>query len=247
MSRLQPDAEIIVAETGRKCRVGLIVRDDAGRYWGLTARHVFEGLHEARLKTPDGATIGAYSSKQGASPFETNKAAGQISRFALESSAVAPDRIAAGVTWPRSAIEEAFALGTSLIPTDPSGAVRGTVVAIDSIAQIGAGESSIMIEGATIIELDDSSLLRPGLAGTLFISDIGEAVAIGFAAGGEPNRATIIGSPLPAYLEELKLRLWAPSGAHWSDLPRRARAFLGAVKDDLGPDLGPPPVDGNRA
>lgn len=247
MVMLQPDAQMIVAETGRKCRIGLIARDGENGFWGLTARHVFAGLDGSRVKGPDGTTLGAYSNVDNASVFAPDHASSQIARFRLLDSAISPDRIAAGVTWPRSVIDEHSALGSRIVANDPSGSVIGTIVAIDSSAPVGfADGDQLTMAGATVVRLEDQSLLRPGLAGMLLVAQSGEAVGIAFAARREDHSVTMIASPLTAYLETTGLRLWAPSGAHWSDLSRRARDFLREVTNQGGPDLGEAPVRGDR-
>jgi hypothetical protein len=247
MGKLQPDAPIVIAETGRKCRMSLVARDNQNRFWGLTARHVLAGLDVARIRTPEGRLIGRYSARDDLPVFASTRAEGHIARFALEASAIDPDRIATGVTWPRAPIDEETVLGTAVVTSAPSAAPIGIVVAIDSVAPLASPEGQVFVEGSTIVELEDQSLLRPGLAGMLLTSPAGEAVGVAFAASRERGGATIVASPLVRFLDAHELRLWAPSGAHWSDLPRRTRNFVEEIEAQGLPDLGAPPRSGAAA
>ena len=242
MAFLQPDAHLIVAETGRKCRLGLIARDAANRFWGLTARHVMEEYESTTIKDLAGNAIGAFREAENRFGFSPGHALGQIVCFELERAAIAPDRVNYGVTWPRYAIEDSALLGATIVSVAAADREIGTVVEVDSLADIEFSDGrSLLIEGVIIVALDDAALVRSGQAGTLLLSEAGEAVGLGIATQCDDDTVEMIASPLGPFLARSGLRLWAPSGAHWTDLPHRARHFLNEVLADKGPDLGPPP------
>ena len=246
-AKLQPDAALAIAETDRRCRVGLITRDADNRFWGLTARHVFNGHKQARLKHLRGETVGYYREEENGFGFGPDEAAGQIARFELSRAALHPDKISAGVTWPRYLVEDGCMLGTTVVSTDLKARMIGTVVEVEGLADIEFAQGhEIRMTGAIVVVLDDRSLLQQGHAGTLLLSDEGEAVGIGIAAQESDDEVAIIGSPLGDYLERAGLRPWAPSGAHWSDLSHRAESFLKEVEAERWPDLGYPPRVTNK-
>lgn len=241
-AKLQPDAPLAIADTDRKCRVGLIARDASNRPWGLTARHVFHGCRQARLRHVRGETVGHYREEDNDLGFAPEEAAGQIARFEIDRRALSPEKIGVGVTWPRYLIEEGRVLGATIVSTDPTARMIGTVVEVEGLADIEFAEGhEIRMIGAIVVVLDDRSLLKPGHAGMLLLSDDGEAVGLGLAAQASDDEIAVIASPLRAYLERAGLRPWAPSGAHWSDLSHRAESFLKDVESERWPDLGYPP------
>lgn len=243
INAIHPDSKLLICENERPCRLGLIARDADNRYWGLTARHVFENQTRARLVLPDGSPVGDFYLEDNEFKIDKNDALKQVARFRIHQPALDADKVHFGVTWPRSSVEEAQILGAKIVSIESRNRIIGIITEANSVARVKFRNTDVYAEmhSAVKLTLQDRTLVRPGMAGTLLLSDVGEALAFGIAVQENETGFHVIGAPIRPYLKLSELRPWAPFGAHWSDLVHRADSFLQQARADEGPDLGGAP------
>lgn len=240
---INPDANLLVAEAKRACRLALVVRDEENRKWGLTARHVFGDLEKAPVYSGAGSKIGEWRSEDNEHGFTDLDVKRQITRFRFQDHAVSPKSVGVNVTWPRYAKGDGALMGTRIVSISSRERVIGDVTGVNQFSRFIFRErkEEWQVTGAIAIRLVDDNMVEPGSGGTLLLSELGEAVAMGVALQRVGEETFVIGAPIAEYLEETGLTFWAPYGAQWSDLEYRTKSFLEEVSRDKGPDLGPVP------
>jgi len=237
---VHPDAELVRADTGFIFRLGLIAQDRIGNMWGLTARHVFEGTDKAEILTPSGEAFGTYYADDNQPIPGASDPTNQIVRFPIADDLIRPDQIRYDVIWPREPAERGQLLGMAVISTESKDRPIGTIVEVGSLARVELqrGKEPSILSGVIVLCLEDNSLVRTGLAGTLVLLETAEAVGLGIAMQSSDHNFEIVVCPVDQYLKHFDLHLWAPPGAHWTDLPQRVALFLRNARSDPGPDLG---------
>lgn len=240
--KLWPDMPVQLHDGTERFRIGLIVQG-AGRYWGLTARHVFGDKQEAVVHRPDGTVLGTYlasdnSADAQGSEFE-HGASRHIARLRISNDQITPEKVDFDVTWPRETLQRHEALGATIVSAENRKQRIGGIVETGGRVKLSVGESGAMlVTDATFVRLEDPRMLGPGLAGTLVIAEGGHAVGLGLGTVQADQATELVVCPLDAYLKALDLRLWAPKGMKWSDTDARLDIFSRGAPFDSGPDLG---------
>lgn len=243
MSYIYPDAKLLVKGSSRNFRLGAVMSDESGSLWGITARHVFGLLASALVVDREGKLIGTYDQAYDCLPSGRTVSLGLLCRFKLEKGAVSPATVSFIRPWPRYALSESEMLGIGVVSASGLRQEIGNITEIGTTVNIDFPETgtSGRANDAIILSLDDDSVLSPGQAGTVLLSDEGDAIGLGIATRKTGSDTEVIAAPLRPYLERLNARLWVPPGSHWADLSRRTKNFLDVVDRDTKIDLGSAP------
>lgn len=249
MKILYPDAKLVISETDLRCRLGLVVRDENSDLWGLTARYLFGGRNHAEIKDGDGKIVGRYDRSENEGLFAPDDIAWQIARFRLEAGAIDPERIGYTRIWPREVAEEGSLLRLEIASIVTLERSVGTIVEVGCrVEMIFDDAAPVIANNAILLSLRDPTILAPGQAGTLLMSSNAEAVGLGIAVQSAEYSSSgstdteVIAAPLAPYLAKVGLKPWAPAGAHWTDLERRAESFFNQIRGEGVLDLGPVPT-----
>jgi hypothetical protein len=229
-----PDAELRIKEADRSFRLGLLVRDADGGIWGLTARHTFPN-HAVEITLASGEAFTVFDPAQNEPWTPDSDITYQIVRFVVPIGLLNPANLKSSVVWPRDAMEPSRLLGARVVSLASQERIIGTIVETNGLARVrfAADKDASPITGGAILSLDDERLLRPGMAGSLVISEACEAIGLAIARQRTEIGVEIVVSPVAPYLERNKLTLWAPPGAHWSDLRQRVTMFERAATRSL--------------
>lgn len=234
---LNPGTALRLKSTNRQFRLGFLVRRKS-EIFGVSVRHIFE---------PAGFDIILDSNGEKVSTFNIDNqfredSARRLAIFSVRQRHLEPENLNFAGVWPRTAADPGRCLGARIWSTTDEFSSGGEVIEVDSVVRVSfSSERHEVVRGLLLAHFEDDSILQMGFAGTPFVNESGEAVGLALAGISRPTGAHILLSPIHDFLGESDFQLWAPPGAHWSDIDRKLQRFANIASSSMGPDLGPPP------
>lgn len=238
---IHPDIELSLGELGRSFRLGVIVRDADNKKWGLTARHVFADMDNAEIRDLSGRYISTYCSAENMIVQDSTLAEFQIARFRLDNGLFVGQKPSYRITWPIDHVPVERMSNLNVVSTASYDKHIGMIVSSHAIINVMFDQTAEPrpVRGAVIMAPDDPRILAKGTAGTLILSEAGEAIGLAVAAVKSRHGSDAVVCPLEPYLKLAESKLWAPPGSHWTDLDNKISVFLkqaqlGVRELDLG-------------
>jgi len=222
-----PDMDLVWRSNSRKFRLSAVVRDLTGDKFGLFARHTLADVNAKDVCTRNGYDFLEYNPEMRGDFGAESDLSQQLYKMKMHDQFFQPNNILYDTIWPRNYVEGYSLLGKKVFLAHPTFEQIGRVTMTHAVVSLPDSEGKRKQEytGAIVVTLSDPSAIRAGMVGAQILTSSGELVGFSIARRKDTSSDDLIVCSANKALRLRGMTLWAPPGAHWTDLKYRIQGF----------------------